>query len=114
MRTVIGQALKESGHEVVLASDGKEAMEEHHINPLDLIITDLFMPEQDGLETIIAFKKYFPEIPVIAISGGNVLSANMLSVARGLGADRILEKPFGIKDLLSAVEKVLRAESQTV
>jgi CheY-like chemotaxis protein len=114
MRTVIGQALKEAGHEVVLAPDGKEGMKEHHVKPVDLIITDLFMPEQDGLETIIALKKQFPNIPVIAISGGNILSTDMLSVARALGADGILEKPFTSKSLLSAVEKVLKAESHAV
>jgi CheY-like chemotaxis protein len=114
IRTVIGQALKEAGHEVVLAPDGKEGMREHHVKPLDLIITDLFMPEQDGLETIIAFKKQFPNIPVLAISGGNILSADMLSVARALGADEILEKPFSSKSLQSAVEKFLKVESHSV
>jgi DNA-binding NtrC family response regulator len=111
MRTVIGQALKKAGHEIVLASDGKEGMEQHHLKPLDLIITDLFMPEQDGLETIIAFKKSFPKIPVIAISGGSVLSADMLAVAQKLGANEILEKPFSSKSLLSVVEKTLKEET---
>ena len=113
MRAVIEQTLKEAGHEIVLAPDGREGLKEHYVKPMDLVITDLFMPEQDGLETIITLKRNFPKIHVIAMSGENTLSAGMLSVARKLGADT-LEKPFSTEELLSAVEKVLGVESHTV
>jgi DNA-binding NtrC family response regulator len=74
---------------------------------VDLVVTDLFMPEQEGLETIGAVRKQHPKLPVIAISGGNVVSEAMLSVARELGAQEVLEKPFGMDALLAAVGKVL-------
>jgi len=72
-----------------------------------LIITDLFMPEHEGLETITELHKNFPHVAILAISGGSVASTAMLAVALQLGAANTLEKPFDKETLLAAVEKTL-------
>jgi DNA-binding response OmpR family regulator len=108
VRATIVQALKVAGHEVFSASNGKEGM--RHIRAIqpDLIITDLFMPEQEGLETITELHDKFPQVAILAISGGSLASPAMLSVALQLGATDILEKPFDNESLLAAVGKILR------
>src|SRR4051794_5160474 len=85
VRAVLEEALKLAGHEVDLAADGEEGLKRYLSAPADLVITDLFMPNQEGVETIIKLRRSFPEIPVIAISG-NPLASTMLAVARKLGA----------------------------
>ncbi|HEY2083719.1 MAG TPA: response regulator [Verrucomicrobiae bacterium] len=107
VRAAIQHCLTRAGHTVSPAADGKEGMSTLRGSAMDLVVTDLFMPEQDGLETIAALRKQHPKLPVIAISGGNLVSDAMLSVARELGAQEVLQKPFGTDGLLAAVEKVL-------
>lgn len=107
MRMAIQHCLTGAGHAVLLAINGKDGMNALRQNAVDLVVTDLFMPEQDGLETIAALRKQFPKLPVIAISGGNLVSEAMLTVAKELGAHEVLQKPFGLDGLLSAVGKVL-------
>lgn len=75
---------------------------------MDVVIVDLFMPDQDGLETITQLHKEFPTLAIIAISGGYAASATMLSVAEELGAARVLEKPFDAELLLATVDEVLQ------
>ena len=102
----LGLALQGAGHEVVLAADGREGMEKHSAKPADLIITDLFMPGQEGLETIQKLRKESPEVPIIAMSGAD--SANtMLNIASKMGAAKVLRKPFDIKELMDAIEEAL-------
>ncbi len=74
----------------------------------DLVITDLFMPEQEGLETITEIHKKLPHVAILAISGGSAASSTMLSVAMQLGATAIMEKPFDGETLLAMVDKTLR------
>ena len=112
VRSVIVQALKAAGHQVFSATNGKEAMRHLRAIQPDLIITDLFMPEQEGLETITELHKQFPDVAILAISGGSVASSAMLSVALQLGAINSLEKPFDKETLLAAVEKTLKMTPQ--
>jgi DNA-binding NtrC family response regulator len=107
VRAVLGQTLEAAGHEVVLAADGREGMKEYRATPADLVITDLYMPDREGLETIAELRRHLPDVRIIAMSGGAVADL-MLNVARKLGALAILEKPFLSKQLLAAVEKVLQ------
>ena len=106
-RAVVEEMLVSLGHEVFSAANGREALGHQRSNPADLVITDLFMPELDGVEAIVAIKREFPEVKVIAMSGNNVADA-MLSVARRLGTVAELGKPFTIEQLAAAVEKALR------
>jgi len=107
VRMAIQHCLKKSGHAVWVAMDGKEGMNCIQKNSIDLVVTDLFMEGQEGLETITALRKIHPKLPVIAMSGGNPASETMLAVARELGAQQVLSKPFWSKGLLEAVEKAL-------
>jgi DNA-binding NtrC family response regulator len=107
MRMAIEHSLKGAGYAVLMAVNGRDGMNALHQNTVDLVVTDLFMPEQDGLETIAALRKKHPKLPVIAISGGNLVSEAMLTVAKELGALQVLQKPFGVEGLLTAVRNVL-------
>jgi CheY-like chemotaxis protein len=104
------QALAKVGHEVVAVLDGREVDEVHRKNPVDLVVTDLFMPEQSGLRTIIGLRDHFPDLPIIAISGGGTLGPgtgqDMLQIASKLGA-QVIEKPFGAERLREAVDSAL-------
>lgn len=105
--STVAAALKTEGHDVMQAGDGAKAL--HHFNQRrpDLVITDIFMPERDGLETIIAVRKLQPSVPVIAMSGQAQDSALYLHVAHKLGAQHILPKPFTLDELLEKTRLVL-------
>src|SRR4051812_13152238 len=107
IRTVIDRVLTRAGYEVVLAENGANGLEQHRAKPVNLIITDLFMPDREGLETIIELRRDFPTMPVVAISGDKSTSGNMLTAAAKLGATKVLEKPFDSKTLLGAVQDAL-------
>jgi DNA-binding NtrC family response regulator len=106
MRALLEQMLTPAGHEVVLAVDGREGVEKYRSRPADLVITDLFMPNQEGLETIVELRRRFQDAVIIAMSG-RTAGISLLSVAERLGAVAILEKPFSSNQLLNAVEKAL-------
>ena len=108
MRVLAEQILKSSKHEVVLAADGNEGMKKFRANPADLVIINLYMPDQEGLETIIELRRFFPEVGVMAMSS-RAASRTMLAVAQALGATEVLQKPFFAKEMLTAVERVLRS-----
>jgi DNA-binding NtrC family response regulator len=111
VRGFLRRCLEKLGHEVIELADGKHASRTHAENPVDLMITDLFMPERDGLQTIFELHQNCPELRIIAISGGAVDSrfsgADMLRIASRLGACKILEKPFGVGQLQETVSDAL-------
>jgi PAS domain S-box-containing protein len=108
IRAMLRNILERTGYEVVDAPDGKVAMRLHRNEPADLIITDLIMPEKEGIETIIELKRDFPEVKIIAISGGGRSGAkDYLSIAQQMGAMRIFSKPIDRDDLLEAVRELL-------
>jgi DNA-binding response OmpR family regulator len=104
---VISMALTQQGHEVLRAKDGKEGVDLALATHLDLVITDLIMPVQEGVETITILRKELPNLPVIAMSGGARNSALYLKIAGKIGAQRILAKPFGTDELLALIAEVL-------
>jgi DNA-binding NtrC family response regulator len=112
MRTMVGQTLKSAGHEVALATDGQEGVEQCRARPADLVVTDIYMPNREGLETMVEIRKRFPEIAIIAMSGRDT-ARTMLSIAQRLGAAEVLQKPFVTGELRTAVERVLQARSRT-
>lgn len=92
---------------VLEASSGRQALDLFKQEPADVVITDLVMPEFDGLETIVSFLESFPETRIIAISGGPGGNPKWLPCAEKLGACCTLKKPFTRNDLLSCLEKAL-------
>lgn len=104
---MLGQTLEREGHKVVNAPNGKEGLKLYRENPTDLIITDLIMPEKDGIETIMELRRDFPDVKIIAISGGGHIDAELyLSMARKLGVQRTFAKPVGKAELLKSVREL--------
>ena len=110
MRVLLELILKPAGHEVILAADGREGVERYRTSPADLVITDLYMPNQEGLETIREFRTRFPEVAIIAMSG-RAAAVTMLSIAQKFGAVAVLHKPFAADELIAAVAKALGGQS---
>ena len=105
VRQLIRETLEQAGYEVEEACDGKEGLDRYRVRSTDLVIMDILMPDQDGLETIVTLRQEFPDIRIIAMTGGSdtVGIPNFLDVAKMLGARRTLQKPFELKVLLEAV-----------
>jgi CheY-like chemotaxis protein len=107
MRQSMKRLLEHFGYEVSVARDGRHALEMQQQAHADVLISDIFMPDTDGLETIKQFREAFPAIRIIAMSGGGAsLEADYLSTASVVGADAILRKPFSKESLLQALEKL--------
>lgn len=108
VRAVLRQMLEKEGYKVEEAPDGAIGMSLLQDRPIDLIITDLFMPEKEGIETMREVRKSFPQVKIIAMSGGGRMGKlDFLPMAESFGAQRTLAKPFERKELLEAVRAVL-------
>lgn len=108
MREAVCEMLQHAGYETVSVENGRFAAQIHRSEPVDLIITDLFMPDTDGLELIYQFRHEFPNVKIIAVSGGGSRGlVELLSVAKKMGAQRALMKPFAWEELLAAVQEML-------
>ncbi len=108
MRVLLRQVMEWSGFTVNDAENGRKGMQIQRRQPADLVITDLIMPEQEGLETISLLKKEFPAVKIVAISGGGRIGPEAyLPAARELGADLVFSKPFDVKEFVSAVRELL-------
>ena len=108
VRKLMRRTLEHAGHEVEEASNGAEAMLALHKRPVDLVITDIVMPEKEGLETIAELRRDFPEVKIIAMSGGSRSDPDdYLNLAKELGAHRVATKPVGHEELLEAVRDLL-------
>ena len=102
LRDYLRLALESQNYAVLTARNGKEALGYLNGHHVDAVLTDLFMPEMDGIETITALRKQFPNVLVIAMSGRS--GVDYLTVARELGVKHTLRKPFGIDELLAALK----------
>ena len=108
IRRVVRRALEQDGHEVFDASDGELGMEILESHSFDVVITDIFMPGQDGIVTLRQVRKRFPEVKVIVISGGD--STGLMDLrqdAELLGAVKSLQKPFNAREIMDLVKSVL-------
>jgi DNA-binding response OmpR family regulator len=105
---MLAHAMELAGYAAVTALDGREGQRLLEKQPFDLVITDIIMPEREGMETITYIKKNFPAIKIIAISGGGRIGPETyLPAALELGADDALAKPFAMEELLTSVRKLL-------
>lgn len=108
VRRALHRTLERAGHTVVDVPDGETGIRLHRERPADLIITDLFMPVQDGIEVIRQLRLEFPGVKILAISGGDhTRTLHLREGAELLGASRSLGKPFERTDLLKAVSELL-------
>jgi two-component system, response regulator, stage 0 sporulation protein F len=102
IRALLRTTLEAAGYEVTEASNGRIGLDLYRLKPTDLIITDILMPELNGLDLMLALTRQFLHAKVIAISGAGG-DTNVLDVAKLLGARRTLQKPFSMTQLLDAV-----------
>ena len=110
VRGLIRRVLEHEGHTVELAQDGDLAVKAYRSNPADLVILDIYMPEKEGLETILELRDEYPEIRIVAMSGGGgAFGYDPLETAEHFGVERTITKPFDAGALLAAVNEVLIA-----
>ena len=108
LRSMLRTALVRKDFNVIEADNGKEALIQFKPGITDLVITDLIMPEEDGLEVIMKIREKKPGIKIIAISGGGKAGpGSYLNLAKALGADAVFSKPFSIGELVSKIESLL-------
>jgi CheY-like chemotaxis protein len=109
-RSMLVESLGQANYEVSEARDGREGIRSYRNHPCDLIITDLIMPEKEGLETIKELRRNYPGVKIIAISGGSRHGPfDYLKMARLFGARQVLAKPFSRQEMLAAITQVLES-----
>lgn len=110
LRELMCLILRQAGYDVEGASDGQEGLAAQRARPADVVITDIFMPNQDGIETISMFRKEFPGIRLIVMSGDSKLvhDSAYFMTARELGVNGVLPKPFDEDELLKVIGETLR------
>ena len=110
LRRVITLALEAVGHSVLRCENGKKAVDFLTHERADLLITDILMPEMDGVETVRAARQLHPNLPILAMSGGGSFDpTDYLGMARVFGATDVLPKPFRPAELVELVAKLLAA-----
>jgi two-component system, chemotaxis family, chemotaxis protein CheY len=108
LRRVITLALEQAGHSVLRCENGRKAIEFLAHEHADLLITDIVMPEMDGVETVRAARRMKPDLPIVAISGGGSFDPqDYLGIAQAFGANAVLPKPFRPADLVAKVTALL-------
>ena len=108
---ILSAVLTRAGYQVVVAFDGQRAMKLYRSRPTDLVITDLVMPEKEGLELIGELKQLNSKVKIIAMSGaGRNALPDYLKMAKALGAQRVLAKPFSQREILEAVSEALQGQ----
>ncbi|MDD3472218.1 MAG: response regulator [Syntrophaceae bacterium] len=108
---LLSDILESGGYEVVKATNGVEGLREYQKGGVDLIVTDIIMPDKEGLESIMDYKQINPEVKIIAISGGARIGPHTyLKMAEKFGARKVFSKPFRNKELLDAIEELLKEQ----
>jgi len=110
-RAILRKILEGAGHTVLDAQDGKRALEVYAESPTEVVISDMYMPEMDGLEFLVRVRETFPRARIIALSGGGYMGKEeVLAAASRLGAVGVLEKPYTVEECLEKVEEVLKED----
>ncbi len=108
LRRVMTLTLEQAGHTVLRCENGRKAIDFLAHEPADLLITDVIMPEMDGVETVREARRLHPHLPILAISGGGSFDPkDYLGIAQAFGATDILAKPFSPAELLDKVQRLL-------
>jgi len=113
LREMLKTSLIRNKYTVIEAIDGKDAISHFKPSIIDLVITDIIMPEEDGLKVIMKLREFKPKLKIIAISGGGKAGpGSYLKLAKALGADTVFSKPFSVNDLILKIEVLLADEQQ--
>jgi CheY-like chemotaxis protein len=106
MRDLVRRMLAQTSHSVIEAEDGEAGLTLFSRHRPDVVITDLFMPNKEGIETIRDIRRTKGSTKIIAMSGGATQGDGYLTAAKELGADAVLAKPFGRRDLLALIDQL--------
>ena len=109
VRQMLRQALETAGMAVCEAADGEKALDLFRREPVDVVVTDIVMPNKEGIETIVELRRLSPRLKIIAMSGRD--TSEFLGMALKLGADHTLQKPFEMRALVSLVRACLGPDS---
>jgi len=113
LREMLKTSLQRRNFSVFEALNGKDAIQHFKPTITDIVVTDLIMPDEDGLKVIMKLRQLKPSLKIIAISGGGKAGpGSYLNLARMLGADAVYSKPFAMSDLLSKIEELMNSEQQ--
>ncbi len=113
-RKMLRQTLMKAGYDVSEAGNGSEGIKNFSQDPTDLIITDIVMPDKEGIETIMEIRQISPTVKIIAVSGGGRIgSDSYLDLARKLGAEKTFSKPVDRKEVLETIKNILDASGST-
>jgi DNA-binding NtrC family response regulator len=113
IRKMLMKALERVKHEVYQADNGKSGLRQCAQTPIDLVITDIVMPDGEGLETIMQLKQMHPGLIIFAMSGAQFnMGLDVLALASSLGATRIFQKPFGMDEMVTAIAEELLSATQ--
>ena len=106
---MLRSVLEKAGYAVSEARNGKEGLLAQQREAADLVITDLIMPEKEGIETIIELRRTYPGLRIIAMSGGGRTGSagDYLQIARQVGAARVVAKPFALEQMVATIREVL-------
>jgi DNA-binding response OmpR family regulator len=109
LRRTLRALLERAGHTVVEAEDGNQGLAQFDVQTPDLVLTDIIMPNREGVETIGEIRQRAPDTPIIAMSGGGSRGGDLfLTLAKRLGASATLTKPIRQAELIAAVDAALR------
>lgn len=108
INALLQDVLEFEGFQVITAQRAIEGLQHLETTKVDLVITDVLMPDKEGLETIREMRQRFPHTKILAISGGLTKSGvDVLELAKRLGAHSVLSKPFDVQDLVKSVRQLL-------
>ena len=109
VRIMVKEILEPSGYDIIEASNGEEAYQQVKDSDVDLLITDIVMPEKSGIDLIMQLHDEYPKMPILAISGGGGIQGRFdyLPIAKLIGALCILKKPFSVNQLRESVANIL-------
>jgi two-component system, chemotaxis family, chemotaxis protein CheY len=114
IRHTLTKVLCRNGYDVVTAEDGNHGLRIFRTENPGIVVTDIIMPEQEGIETIIKLRREKPDVKIIAMSGGGRISKDdLLHTALRLGADHIITKPFSQQELLTRLHQLAGSVAQT-
>ena len=112
VRDTLGFMVESAGHSAIIAKSAEEGLLAMETGPADIVVTDMFMPDRNGIEFISELRRRFPQTRIIAISGGGQAGdVEILEAAQNAGATAVLQKPFGPEELDETIAHVLSAQA---